>query len=47
MDDSIESVLEAHGGLPPPRRAFVRGPDSRPVRDLLMVAIDPSDYRLT
>ena len=29
------------------RRAYVRGPDRQPVRDLLMVAIDLSDFSFT
>lgn len=33
--------------LPTRRRAYIRGPDQRPVRDLLMVWIDLSDIRFT
>ena len=33
--------------LPSRRRAFVRGPDNRPVRDLLMVSIDISNPQLS
>ena len=32
--------------LPTRRRAYVRGPDNRPVLDLLMVSIDISNVRL-
>ena len=39
--------IEANGlRLPSRRRAFVRGPDNRPVIDLLMVSIDISNPRL-
>jgi hypothetical protein len=30
--------------MPTRRRAYVRGPDLKPVRDLLMVSIDLSEY---
>ena len=40
----VGKMVEAQGiKLPSQRRAYVRGPDLRPVRDLLMVAIDLSD----
>lgn len=44
----IDGMVDVQGiKLPTQRRAFVRGPDSKPVRDLLMVAIDVSDYSFT
>jgi len=33
--------------FPRRRRVYVRGPDLQPVRDLLMVAIDLSDFSFT
>jgi hypothetical protein len=33
--------------MPSRRRAYVRGPDLKPVRDLLMVAIDLSDFEFS
>jgi hypothetical protein len=33
--------------LPTKRRAFTRGPDRRPVREMLMVSIDISDVTFT
>ena len=44
----VEQLVEVQGfKMPTRRRAFVRGPDMRPVRDLLMVAIDLSDFSFT
>jgi hypothetical protein len=41
----VEGMVDVQGfKMPMRRRAYVRGPDLRPVRDLLMVAIDLSDY---
>jgi hypothetical protein len=41
----VDRMVEAQGlKMPTRRRAYVRGPDLRPVRDLLMVAIDLSDF---
>ena len=38
--------MEANGiRLPTKRRAYLRGPDRRPIRDLLMVSIDIDDVR--
>jgi hypothetical protein len=38
-------MIEAQGlKMPTRRRAYVRGADLNPVRDLLMVAIDLSDF---
>ena len=43
-----DQIVEAQGlKMPTRRRAYVRGPDMKPVRDLLMVAIDLSDFRFT
>ena len=40
----VGRMVEAQGiKMPTERRAYVRGPDLKPVRDLLMVAIDLSD----
>jgi hypothetical protein len=33
--------------FPTKRRAYPRGPDLKPIRELLMVAIDLSEFRLT
>ncbi|SCK32045.1 hypothetical protein VAR608DRAFT_2774 [Variovorax sp. HW608] len=44
----VDRIVEAQGiRLPTRRRAYVRGPDGKPVRDLLMVAIDLQDFRFT
>ena len=41
----VEGMVEVQGlKTPSRRRAYVRGPDMRPVHDLLMVAIDLSDH---
>ena len=41
----VDRMVEAQGlKMPTVRRAYVRGPDLKPVRDLLMVAIDLSDF---
>ena len=41
----VDSIVDVQGfKMPTRRRAFVRGPDLKPVRDLLMVAIDLSSY---
>jgi hypothetical protein len=41
----VDQIVEAQGlKMPSRRRAYVRGPDLKPVRDLLMVAIDLSDF---
>lgn len=43
----INDYIEADGiRLPTKRRAYVRGPDNRPVTDMLMVAIDVGNVRL-
>jgi hypothetical protein len=40
--------MEAGGiHLPTRRRAYTRGPDMRPIRDMLMVSIDISDVRFS
>jgi hypothetical protein len=41
----VDKMVEVQGiRMPSCRRAYVRGPDLKPVRDLLMVAIDLSDF---
>jgi len=41
----IDGMVSVQGfKMPTRRRAYVRGPDLRPIRDLLMVSIDLSDY---
>jgi hypothetical protein len=40
----VSGFIEAQGlRLPSRRRAYLRGPDARPVHDMLLVAIDLSD----
>jgi len=42
------NYIQANGiGLPSKRRAYTRGPDNRPILDMLMVAIDISDVSFT
>jgi len=44
----VDRFAEVQGiQVPTRRRAYVRGPDLRPARDLLMVAIDLSDVSFT
>ncbi|SFM20487.1 hypothetical protein [Variovorax sp. OV329] len=44
----VDGMVEVQGfRMPTRRRAYVRGPDMKPVRDLLMVAIDLSGYRFS
>jgi hypothetical protein len=44
----VDNVVEIGGmRVPTRRRAYVRGPDNRPVSDLLMVAIDISDIEFS
>lgn len=44
----VDRIVEAQGlRMPSRRRAYIRGPDMQPVRDLLMVAIDLSDFCFT
>jgi hypothetical protein len=44
----VDQIVEARGfKMPTRRRAYVRGPDLKPVPDLLMVAIDLSDFSFT
>ena len=44
----VDQMVEAQGlKMPGRRRAYIRGPDMKPVRDLLMVAIDLSDFAFT
>jgi hypothetical protein len=41
----VDQIVEAQGlKMPARRRAYVRGPDLKPVHDLLMVAIDLGDF---
>jgi hypothetical protein len=41
----IDGIVDAQGfKMPTRRRAYVRGPDLKPVRDLLMVSIDLDGY---
>ena len=42
------NYIQANGiGLPSKRRAYTRGPDNRPILDMLMVAIDLSNVTFT
>jgi hypothetical protein len=44
----MDQMVEAQGlRMPTSRRAYGRGPDLKPVHDLLMVAIDLSDFSFT
>jgi hypothetical protein len=44
----VNEIVEVQGlRFPTRRRAYFRGPDLQPVRDLLLVSIDLSDFRLT
>lgn len=44
----VDSFVNVQGlKIPTRRRAYVRGPDLRPVRDLLMVAIDLSNFEFS
>ena len=44
----VDQMVEAQGlKMPGRRRAYIRGPDMKPVHDLLMVAIDLSDFAFT
>jgi len=44
----VDQIVEAQGfKMPARRRAYVRGPDLKPVHDLLMVAIDLNDFSFT
>jgi hypothetical protein len=44
----VDGMVDVRGfKMPTRRRAYVRGPDLRPVRDLLMVAIDLSGYEFS
>ncbi|BCL79223.1 hypothetical protein ccbrp13_16880 [Ktedonobacteria bacterium brp13] len=44
----VYDIVEAEGlRFPANRRAYVRGPGLKPIRDLLMVSIDLSHFRLT
>jgi hypothetical protein len=44
----VDQIIEAQGlKMPTRRRAYIRGPDMKPVRDLLMVAIELSEFSFT
>jgi hypothetical protein len=44
----VDRMVDVQGlKMPSRRRAYVRGPDLKPVRDLLMVAIDLSDFEFS
>lgn len=44
----VHEIMDVHGlRFPTKRRAYVRGPDLQPIRDLLMVSIDLSDFRFS
>jgi hypothetical protein len=44
----VHDIVDVHGlRFPTKRRAYVRGPDLQPIRDLLMVSIDLSDFRFS
>jgi hypothetical protein len=44
----VHDIVEVDGlRFPTKRRAYFRGPELKPVRDLLMVSIDLSNFRLT
>ena len=43
----VYDIVESDGfRFPSQRRAFVRGPKSQPIRDLLLIAIDLSDFHV-
>lgn len=43
----VHGIVDVDGlKFPSRRRAYLRGPDSQPARDLLLVTIDLSDFRL-
>ena len=43
----VHDIVDVEGlKFPSRRRAYLRGPDLQPVRDLLLVAIDLSQFRL-
>jgi hypothetical protein len=44
----VYDIVDAQGlRFPTKRRAYLRGPDLKPIRDLLLVSIDLSNFRLT
>ena len=43
-DARLGKILETMSKMPTRRRAYLRGPDLKPVRDLLMVAIHLSGF---
>jgi hypothetical protein len=43
----VHDIVEADGfRFPSKRRAFPRGPGSKPIRDLLLISIDLSDFHV-
>ena len=43
----VQGIVDVEGlRFPSRRRAYLRGPDLQPVRDLLLVSIDLSNFRL-
>ena len=43
----VYDIVEADGfRFPTKRRAYVRGPELQPIRDLLLIALDLSDFRV-
>jgi hypothetical protein len=44
----VHDIVEVDGlRFPTKRRAYLRGPNLKPIRDLLMVSIDLSNFRLS
>ena len=44
----VYDMVEADGfRFPTKRRAYVRGPGLKPIRDLLLISLDLSNFRLT
>lgn len=47
MAQYVYDMIEAEGfRFPSKRRAYVRGPELKPVTDLLLISLDISDFRL-
>jgi len=43
----VYEMVEAEGfRFPAKRRAYVRGPHLKPIRDLLLISLDLSDFRV-
>ena len=44
----VSDIVEAEGfRFPSKRRAYVRGPGLKPVRDLLLISLDIKDFELS